>query len=131
MTSCLEGLTVALALKQLRCIKMGVQFYDAGNDGASSSAAAEIDKPLDLSDAIANEAAELRERSNDIFTFHKTHVNGLLYVSMAASAGEPLHVCCCESVTALWQSSWGRRTWWVACHANQIVPGLICTAYAS
>lgn len=67
---------------------MDVQFYDAGNDGATSSATAEFDKPLDLSDAIANEAAELREHSNDIFTFHKTHVNGLLYVSMAATASE-------------------------------------------
>ena len=75
-------------MTQLRCIKMDVQFYDAGNDGASSSTTAEVDNPLDLSDAIANEAAELREHSNDIFTFHKTHVNGLLYVSMAATAGE-------------------------------------------
>ncbi|KAK9852830.1 hypothetical protein WJX84_002433 [Apatococcus fuscideae] len=66
------------------------QFYDAGSDGAATDTAAAgavaDGKPLDLSDAIANEVAELKEHSNDIFTFHKTNVNGLLYVSMAASA---------------------------------------------
>lgn len=82
-------------------MKMDVQFYDAGNDGATSSATAEVDKPLDLSDAIASEAAELREHSNEIFTFHKTHVNGLLYVSMAASAGELLNASLFESLAVV------------------------------
>ena len=71
-----------------------MQFYDAGSDGAATDTAAAgavaDGKPLDLSDAIANEVAELKEHSNDIFTFHQTNVNGLLYVSMAASAGRQL-----------------------------------------
>ena len=69
-----------------------VQFYDAGGEvpGSETTAETSNERPVDLSAAIANEVAELNERSNEIFTFHKTHVNGLLYISMAAAAGEEL-----------------------------------------
>ena len=97
--SCIGNLKVVLKPSHADCqllndlrqpIQMCLQFYDAGNEGGVSGEAAEAgtDKPLDLSDAIANEVAELKERSNAIFTFHKTHVNGLLFISMAASAGQ-------------------------------------------
>ena len=79
---------------QIAILNLHLQFYDAGNDQASSSTVAEeAETPLDLDNAIANEVAELKQHSNDVFTFHKTFVNGLLYISMAASAGEPRCAC--------------------------------------
>ena len=81
-------------------MNLHLQFYDAGNDQSSSSAVPEeLETPLDLDNAIANEVAELKQHSNDVFTFHKTFVNGLLYISMAALAGEPR--CACFRLIAL------------------------------
>ncbi|KAK9849249.1 hypothetical protein WJX84_007249 [Apatococcus fuscideae] len=96
LISCFSGKEVPAAREAISLLS---QFYDAGSDGASSSAAAgEAEKPLDLSDAIANEVAELKEHGNDVFTFHKTFVNGLLYISMAASADK---VSPCELAKAI------------------------------
>lgn len=66
---------------------MAVQFYEKLCPGKGETNEAAGSDATDIAAAIADEVAGLKDQSNRIFVYHKTNVNGLIYLSMRADAG--------------------------------------------
>ncbi len=64
-----------------------VQFYEKLSPGKGETDGAEVNGATDIAAAIADEVAELKDKGNRLFVYHKTNINGLAYLSMKADAG--------------------------------------------
>ena len=72
----------------LIAIYVVTQFYEKLSPGKGETDGAEADGATDIAAAIADEVAELKDKGNRLFVYHKTNINGLAYLSMKADAGQ-------------------------------------------
>lgn len=64
-----------------------LQFYEKLSPGKGETEGAADSAPTDIATAIADEVAELKDKDKRVFVYHKTNVNGLVYLSMKSDAG--------------------------------------------
>ena len=61
-----------------------LQFYEKLHPASAAPSSAPA---KDIAAAIADEVAELKDEDTQLFTYHKTNIHGLAYLTMRNDAG--------------------------------------------
>lgn len=86
LISCLGGKEPQAAREAANVL---TEFYEKLSPGKGETDGAEPNGATDIAAAIADEVAELKDKGNRLFVYHKTNINGLAYLSMKADAEGP------------------------------------------
>ncbi|CAL8467124.1 g6660 [Coccomyxa elongata] len=86
LISCLGGKEPQAAREAANVL---TEFYEKLSPGKGETDGAEVNAATDIAAAIADEVAELKDKGNRLFVYHKTNINGLAYLSMKADAEGP------------------------------------------
>ena len=73
--------------KPLRCC--AAQFYESMYTKEGAGEAPVSPGPVDIAAEIASEVADLKQKEDDLFVYHKTGVSALVYLEMRKEAGLP------------------------------------------